>query len=153
MALQQQQQYLKKNQIIISKKGYRKVLLTNYARSTCTTHAVSQWFFISNEGFFMTNYFLENHHSKIKWIFPLNVAAISRLDKSPLLANGYNAPPTHLNHMPCMQMGHHGAQLMSQEMPHGLRPHAAAMLKNQNIPGMEAITRQLSFTVIFKLID
>lgn len=99
----------------------------------------------------MTNYFFENHHSKIKWNFPL--ADISRLDKSPLLANGYNAPPTHLNHMPFMQMGHHGAQLMSQGMPHGLRPDAAAMLKNQNIPGMEAITRQLSFTVIFKLIE
>lgn len=39
--------------------------------------------------------------------------------------------------------------------PHGLPRHdAAAMLKNQNIPGMDAITRQLSSSVvIFKLID
>jgi hypothetical protein len=67
---------------------------------------------------------------------------ISRLDKSPLLANGYNAPPTHLNHMPFMQMGHHGApSLMSPGMP--LPRPDAAMMKNQNIPGMEAITRQL----------
>jgi hypothetical protein len=57
-----------------------------------------------------------------------------------------------------MQMGHHGSSLMNPGMPpHGLPRHdaatAAAMLKNQNIPGMEAITRQLSFRVIFKLID
>lgn len=49
--------------------------------------------------------------------------------------------------MPFMQMGHHhGAPMMSAAMPpHVLpRPDAAtaAMMKNQNIPGMEAITRQ-----------
>jgi len=73
---------------------------------------------------------------------------ISRLDKSPLLANGYNAPPTHLNHMPFMQMGH--APMMSPGMPpHGIpRPDAAAaaaMMKNQNISGMDAITRQANW--------
>lgn len=69
---------------------------------------------------------------------------ISRLDKSPLLANGYNAPPTHLNHMPFMQMGHHGAPMMSPGMPPHLRPGAdAAMLKNhQNMQGIDAMTRQ-----------
>jgi len=73
---------------------------------------------------------------------------LSRLDKSPLLANGYNAPPTHLNPMaPFMaQMGHHGAPLMSPGMPpHGLPRPGDAMMKNQNIPGMEAITRQMTY--------
>jgi hypothetical protein len=69
---------------------------------------------------------------------------ISRLDKSPLLANGYNAPPTHLNHMPFMQMGHHGGAMMSPGMPpHLPRPDAAMMKNHQNIPGMEAMTRRV----------
>jgi hypothetical protein len=70
-------------------------------------------------------------------------ADISRLDKSPLLANGYNAPPTHLNHMPFMQMGHHGAPMMSPGMPPHIRPDAAMMENHQSMPGMEAITRQI----------
>lgn len=106
----------------------------------------------------MTNYFYflifrtQNINNNVKNF--ISSTDISRLDKSPLLANGYNAPPTHLNHMPFMQMGHHNAPLMNPGMqPHGLpRPDAAAMLKNQNIPGMEAITRQLFFNVDFKLI-
>ncbi|EDS43047.1 dachshund [Culex quinquefasciatus] len=47
----------------------------------------------------------ENGHLNGEW-----------LDKSPLLANGYNAPPTHLNHIPFMQMNPHpggGHPLMS----------------------------------------
>lgn len=80
---------------------------------------------------------------------------MSRLDKSPLLANGYNAPPTHLNPMaPFMaQMGHHGPLMSPGMPPHGLSRPDAAMMKNQNIPGMEAITRQLAFIIflgIFK---
>ena len=70
------------------------------------------------------------------------------MDKSPLLANGYNAPPTHLNPMaPFMaQMGHHGGALMSPGMPpHGMPRPGDAMMKNQNIPGMEAITRQMIY--------
>jgi hypothetical protein len=70
------------------------------------------------------------------------------------LANGYNAPPTHLNHMPFMQMGHHGApSMMSPGMPPHLPRHDNAMLKNQNIPGIEAITRQVksSFNTLFLL--
>jgi hypothetical protein len=95
----------------------------------------------------MTKFIAKNVFIQIFNNFPFfSIPDLSRLDKSPLLANGYNAPPTHLNHMPFMQMGHHGAPLMSPGMPpHGLpRPDAAQMLKNQNIPGMDAITRQLS---------
>lgn len=82
---------------------------------------------------------------------------MSRLDKSPLLANGYNPPP-HLNHMQFMQMNHHPGAMMSPNMPpHGLtgRPNdggasaaaaaaaAAAMMKGQAgmPPNMEAIAR------------
>ncbi|XP_070492569.1 dachshund homolog 2 isoform X2 [Chironomus tepperi] len=73
-----------------------------------------------------------------------HLSDMSRLDKSPLLANGYNAPPTHLNPMaPFMaQMGHHGGPLMSPGMPpHGLQRPGEGMMKNQNMPSMEAITR------------
>ncbi|XP_062705087.1 dachshund homolog 2 isoform X3 [Aedes albopictus] len=70
---------------------------------------------------------------------------ISRLDKSPLLANGYNAPPTHLNHIPFMQMNPHpgGAHpLMSPGVnPHGIPRPDGSIIKGQNIPGMEAIAR------------
>lgn len=68
---------------------------------------------------------------------------VSRLDKSPLLANGYNAPPTHLTHMPFMQMGHHGAPMMSPGMPPHLPRHDNPMMKNPNMPGIDAITRWL----------
>ncbi|XP_058059666.1 dachshund homolog 2 [Anopheles bellator] len=71
---------------------------------------------------------------------------LPRLDKSPLLANGYNAPPTHLNHIPFMQMnphpggGHH--PLMSPGVnPHGIPRPDGSIIKGQNIPGMEAIAR------------
>lgn len=48
-----------------------------------------------------------------------------------------------------MQMGHHGAPMMSPGMPpHHLPRHDNALLKNQNIPGIEAITRRV---VILKL--
>lgn len=44
-----------------------------------------------------------------------------------------------------MQMGHHAPMMSPGMPPHALpRPDAAAMMKNQNIPGMEAITRQLT---------
>ncbi|XP_065093304.1 dachshund homolog 2 isoform X12 [Ochlerotatus camptorhynchus] len=70
---------------------------------------------------------------------------ISRLDKSPLLSNGYNAPPTHLNHIPFMQMNPHpgGAHpLMSPGVnPHGIPRPDGSIIKGQNIPGMEAIAR------------
>ncbi|XP_037903147.1 dachshund homolog 1 isoform X6 [Hermetia illucens] len=71
---------------------------------------------------------------------------MSRLEKSPLLANGYNPPP--INHMAFMQMNHHpGSALMSPGMPpHGMhRPDStggAPMIKSQpGMPGMDAIAR------------
>nr|QMU24248.1 dachshund protein [Panorpa liui] len=75
---------------------------------------------------------------------------ISRMEKSPLLANGYNAPPTHLNHMQFMQLNHHPgaaahAALMSPGMTaHGIPRPDGSIIKNQpggGIPGMEAIAR------------
>ncbi|XP_050076958.1 dachshund homolog 2 isoform X4 [Anopheles maculipalpis] len=71
---------------------------------------------------------------------------LPRLDKSPLLANGYNAPPTHLNHIPFMQMNPHpaagGHPLMSPGVnPHGIQRPDGSIIKGQNIPGMEAIAR------------
>lgn len=87
----------------------------------------------------------------IQLTFPCHFAQwisdVSRLDKSPLLANGYNAPPTHLNHMPFMQMGHHGAPMMSPGMPPHLSRHDNPMMKNPNMPGIDAIAR----FVVFKL--
>lgn len=83
----------------------------------------------------------------------------SRLEKSPLLANGYNHPPTHLNHMQqFMQFNHHpaaaahaAAALLSHQglppPPHpGLgRPQhdPASLLKGQPLPPatMDALTR------------
>lgn len=73
---------------------------------------------------------------------------MSRMDKSPLLANGYNPPP--INHMAFMQMNHHpGSALISPGMPpHGLhgRPDSAAMMKaaaqsGMSVASMEAIAR------------
>lgn len=74
-------------------------------------------------------------------------ADISRLEKSPLLANGYNPPPTHMSHMQFMQMNHHpgaaGLLNAGSMPPHGMpRPDNAALLKGQaGMPGMNAITR------------
>lgn len=82
---------------------------------------------------------------------------MSRLDKSPLLANGYNPPP-HLNHMQFMQMNHHPGAMMSPNMtPHGMSrggggdggaaaaaaAASAALMKGQAgmPPGMDAIAR------------
>ncbi|XP_031629293.1 dachshund homolog 2 isoform X3 [Contarinia nasturtii] len=68
---------------------------------------------------------------------------ISRLEKSPLLANGYNPPPTHLNHMQFMQMNHHPGAMMSPGLPpHGLPRHDSQLMKGQpNLPNMDAIAR------------
>lgn len=68
---------------------------------------------------------------------------MSRLEKSPLLANGYNPPPTHLNHMQFMQMNHHPGAMMGAGMPpHGLTRPDGSMMKGQpGIPGMDAIAR------------
>jgi hypothetical protein len=76
----------------------------------------------------------------------------SRLEKSPLLANGYNHPPTHLNPMQFMQLNHHPAAahtaiLSPAGIPlpssHGLSRADGSIIKNQptGIPGIEAIAR------------
>ncbi|KAL5279439.1 DACH1 family protein [Megaselia abdita] len=69
---------------------------------------------------------------------------MSRMDKSPLLANGYNPPP--INHMAFMQMNHHpGSALISPGMPpHGLhnRPDSAAMMKAAAQSGMSAASME-----------
>ncbi|XP_077286657.1 dachshund family transcription factor isoform X2 [Arctopsyche grandis] len=67
-------------------------------------------------------------------------ADISRLEKSPLLANGYNAPPTHLGHMGFMHAPH---ALLSPGMPpHGMpRPDGSIIKGQPNMPNMEALAR------------
>lgn len=88
-------------------------------------------------------------NDEIKHSLTINylITDISRLEKSPLLANGYNPPPTHLSHMQFMQMNHHpgAAGLLNAGSlpPHGMpRPDSAALLKGQSgMPGMNAITR------------
>ncbi|XP_063914286.1 dachshund homolog 2 isoform X2 [Zophobas morio] len=68
---------------------------------------------------------------------------MSRLEKSPLLANGYNHPP-HLSHMQFMQIPHPAAAhsaLLSPAMPHNLTRHDGSVIKNQGMPTMEAIAR------------
>lgn len=71
---------------------------------------------------------------------------MSRLEKSPLLANGYNHPP-HLGHMQFMQLPHPAAAhsaLLSPAMPHNLARHDGSVIKNQGMPTMEAIARSVS---------
>ncbi|XP_050513867.1 dachshund homolog 2 isoform X2 [Diabrotica virgifera virgifera] len=68
---------------------------------------------------------------------------MSRLEKSPLLANGYNHPP-HLSHMQFMQLPHPAAAhsaLLSPAMPHNLARPDGSVIKNQGMPTMEAIAR------------
>lgn len=69
---------------------------------------------------------------------------MARMEKSPLLANGYNHPP-HLSHMQFMQLPHPAAAhsaLLSPGMPHGLGRPDGSVVKNQALPpAMEAIAR------------
>ncbi|XP_014250291.1 dachshund homolog 2 isoform X2 [Cimex lectularius] len=58
-----------------------------------------------------------------------------RLEKSPLLANGYNHPPTHLNHMQFMQLNHPGSGHTAILNP-GLQHH---LIKPP--PPIEALSR------------
>lgn len=82
------------------------------------------------------------------------VAEVPRLDKSPLLSNGYNHPPTHLSHMQFMQLGGHpGAghtAILSPGLPHHLQAQAQAaqaraaeqgLKVNHNMANMEAFAR------------
>lgn len=68
-----------------------------------------------------------------------------RLDKSPLLANGYNHPPRHLSHMQFMQLPHAAAaahqSLLSPGMPHGMHGPQEVMKNPPQMTQMEAIAR------------
>ncbi|XP_048507358.1 dachshund homolog 2 isoform X2 [Athalia rosae] len=74
---------------------------------------------------------------------------VPRMEKSPLLANGYNHPPTHLSHMQFMQLGGHPgaghtAILSPASLPHHLQAQARAeqgLKVNPNMSNMEAIAR------------
>jgi hypothetical protein len=73
------------------------------------------------------------------------------MEKSPLLANGYNHPPTHLSHMQFMQLGGHPAAghtaiLSPASLPHHLQAQAQARAEqglkvNPNMTNMEALAR------------
>nr|XP_012221674.1 PREDICTED: dachshund homolog 2 isoform X5 [Linepithema humile] len=76
---------------------------------------------------------------------------VPRMEKSPLLANGYNHPPTHLSHMQFMQLGAHPgaghtAILSPASLPHHLQAQAQARAEqglkvNPNMTNMEALAR------------
>lgn len=81
--------------------------------------------------------------NSVDLLISLSFSDISRLEKSPLLANGYNHPP-HLGHMQFMQLPHPAAAhsaLLSPAMPHNLARHDGSVIKNQGMPTMEAIAR------------
>lgn len=77
-------------------------------------------------------------------------ADVARMEKSPLLANGYNQPPTHLSHMQYMQLGGHPgaghtAILSPASLPHHLQAQVQARVEqglkvNPNM-NMEALAR------------
>ncbi|XP_045447358.1 dachshund homolog 2 [Melitaea cinxia] len=67
-----------------------------------------------------------------------HMSEMARMDKSPLLANGYNAPPTHLGPMGFM----HQHALMSPGMPHhGVPRPDGSIIKGQPMHNMEALAR------------
>lgn len=67
-----------------------------------------------------------------------HMSEMARMEKSPLLANGYNAPPTHLGPMGFM----HQHALMSPGMPHSGVPRPdGSIIKGQPMHNMEALAR------------
>ncbi|GBP87396.1 hypothetical protein EVAR_67557_1 [Eumeta japonica] len=71
---------------------------------------------------------------------------MARMEKSPLLANGYNAPPTHLGPMGFM----HQHALMSPGMPHpGVPRPDGSIIKGQPMHNMEALARKLQTPSVF----
>ncbi|XP_041988265.1 dachshund homolog 2 isoform X2 [Aricia agestis] len=67
-----------------------------------------------------------------------HMSEMARMEKSPLLANGYNAPPTHLGPMGFM----HQHALMSPGMPHpGMPRPDGSIIKGQPMHNMEALAR------------
>ncbi|KPJ11204.1 hypothetical protein RR48_14843 [Papilio machaon] len=65
-----------------------------------------------------------------------HMSDMARMEKSPLLANGYNAPPTHLGPMGFM----HQHALMSPMHPGVPRPDGS-IIKGQPMHNMEALAR------------
>lgn len=88
---------------------------------------------------------------KLKRLAGFPVSDVPRMEKSPLLANGYNHPPTHLSHMQFMQLGGHPgaghtAILSPASLPHHLQAQAQARAEqglkvNPNMSNMEALAR------------
>ncbi|KAK1116768.1 hypothetical protein K0M31_018050, partial [Melipona bicolor] len=86
---------------------------------------------------------------KSKGFEGVGVEDVPRMEKSPLLANGYNHPPTHLSHMQFMQLGGHPgaghtAILSPASLPHHLQAQAQARAEqglkvNPNMSNMEAL--------------
>ncbi|XP_048480315.1 dachshund homolog 2 isoform X2 [Plutella xylostella] len=66
-----------------------------------------------------------------------HMSEMARMEKSPLLANGYNAPPTHLGPMGFM----HQHALMSPGMPHHVPRPDGSIIKGQPMHNMEALAR------------
>lgn len=75
-----------------------------------------------------------------------------KLEKSPLLANGYNHPPTHLNHMQQFMQFNHAAAAALLNHPGLPPPHPAlsrpphdpsSLLKGQPLPAaaVDALAR------------
>lgn len=89
--------------------------------------------------------------SLFKAVCSLLISDVPRMEKSPLLANGYNHPPTHLSHMQFMQLGGHPgaghtAILSPASLPHHLQAQAQARAEqglkvNPNMSNMEALAR------------
>ena len=82
------------------------------------------------------------------------------LEKSPLLANGYNQPPTHLSPMQLMALGHHPAAaaqaafLNPQGIPLGsthplARPDGSIIKNHQQLP--QEVLARLVFNVVHEL--
>ncbi|XP_016838371.2 dachshund homolog 2 isoform X2 [Nasonia vitripennis] len=102
-----------------------------------------------DNGDYYENGHLERDLNHLAYRFGLEVP---RLEKSPLLANGYNHPPTHLSHMQFMQLGGHPgaghtAILSPASLPHHLQAQAQAraaeqgLKVNHNMTNMEALAR------------
>lgn len=100
---------------------------------------------ILNYAHFLLLFFEFHHRDSHSYIINIFLFTdIPRLDKSPLLANGYNAPPTHLNPLQYMQMSHHPAanMLNSGISAHNLTRSDGVLVKGQSgLPGVDAIAR------------
>ncbi|KAI5636146.1 hypothetical protein NE865_11126 [Phthorimaea operculella] len=75
-----------------------------------------------------------------------HMSEMARMEKSPLLANGYNAPPTHLGPMGFM----HQHALMSPGMQHpGMPRPDGSIIKGQPMHNMEALARLVQLILFF----